>query len=155
MTPNPAKHKAIRESDLFWELPGESELRAATIPDPPQPKNQATVRLTHANSYGPFDDAKFFVRIGNPENPTDEADGISATDWIACQLVEELVYIDGQYLPRSQAKEPFTDEVPWEGTYETQLMLPAEPCTIEIRVLSEHPDVPYEVVLSDWNVAAE
>ena len=153
--PKPEKTKAIRESEVFWELPAESELRAATIPDPPQPKKQAIVRLTHANSYGPFDDAKFFVRIGDLENPTDQADGNSVTDWTACTLVEELVYIDGQYLPRSAAKEPFTDEVPWEGTYETKLKLPADPCTIEIRVVSEHPDVPYEVVLSDWEIELE
>jgi hypothetical protein len=153
--PKPEKTKAIRESDLFWELPAESELRAAIIPNPPQPKKQATVRLTHANSYGPFDDAKFFVRIGDLENPTNQAGGNSVTDWTACTLVEELVYIDGQYLPRSAAKEPFTDEVPWEGTYETKLKLPADPCTIEIKVVSEHPDVPSEVVLSDWDVSAE
>ena len=151
----PVEAKAIRESEVFWELPAESELRAATIPDPPQPKKQATVRLTHANSYGPFDDAKFFVRIGDPENPTDQADGNSVTDWTACTLVEELVYIDGQYLPRSAAKEPFTDEVPWEGTYEAKLKLPGDPCTIEIRVVSEHPDVPYEVVLSGWEIEFE
>jgi hypothetical protein len=154
-TPKPAKQKAIRESDLFWELPGESELRVATIPDPPQPKKHATVRLTHANSYGPFDDAKFFVRIGEPENPTDEAAGNSATDWIECKCIEELVYVDGQYLSRSQAKVPFTDEVPWEGTYEAKLKVPADACTIEIKVVSEHPDVPYEVVLSDWDISPE
>ncbi len=90
-----------------------------------------------------------------PKIQPTQADGNSVTDWTACTLVEELVYIDGQYLPRSQAKEPFTDEVPWEGTYEAKLKLPAEPCTIEIKVVSEHPDVPYEVVLSDWEIEPE
>jgi hypothetical protein len=77
-SPKPTKTKAIRESDLFWELPAESELRAAIIPDPPQPKKRATVRLTHMNPYGPFDAAELFVRIGDVENPTDQCDGCRA-----------------------------------------------------------------------------
>src|SRR5262245_34392627 len=75
-----AAPKAVRESDLCWELPGDSDLRAVVTPDPPQAKMQATVRLTLANSYGPFDEVKFFVRIGDPENPTDQESPDSATD---------------------------------------------------------------------------
>jgi hypothetical protein len=153
-SPKPPKTKAIRESNLFWELPAESELRGATIPDPPQPKKQTTIRLTHANPYGPFDGAKFFVRIGDPENPTDESDGDSVIDWTACTRVEELVFIGGQYLPRAQAKEPFTDEVPWEGTYEAKLKLPVEAYTIEIKAISERPEIRYSIVLSDWEIEA-
>jgi hypothetical protein len=151
-TPSP---KAVRESESFWELPGESELRAATTPDPPQAKKQATVRLTHANSYGPFEEAKFFVRIGDPENPTDQENPDSATDWVECQLVEELVHVDGQEMPRSKAEEPFEGEVLWEGTYEAKLKMPAEPCLIEIKAVSQHSELPYVVVLNDWEIAVE
>jgi hypothetical protein len=154
-SPKAAKTKAIRESDLFWELPAESELRAAIIPDPPQPKKQAIVRLTHTNPYGPFGPAQLFVRIGDLENPTDESDGDSITDWVSCQLVEELLYIDGQDIPRSSAKEPLGDETPWTATYEAKLKLPADECSIEIRVVSEHPEVQYSAVLSDWSLCAE
>src|SRR5262249_49283919 len=141
-----SKPKAVRESEAFWELPGESELRAATTPEPPQAKKQATVRLTHANSYGPFDEAKFFVPIGDSENPTDQEDPDSATDWVECMLVEELVHVDGQETPRAKAKEPFEDEVLWEGTYEAKLKMPTEPCLIEIKAVSQHPELPYVVV---------
>lgn len=147
--------KAIRESDLFWELPAESELRAAILPDPPQAKKQATVRLTHMNPYGPFNEATLFVRIGDIENPTDESDGDLLTDWVPCQLVEELVYVDGEEIPRSSAKEPFADETPWTGTYEAKLKIPPAECSIEIKAVSEHAEVPYSIVLSDWNLSAE
>ncbi|HEX4415326.1 MAG TPA: hypothetical protein VH107_16960 [Lacipirellulaceae bacterium] len=153
--PKPAQKKAIRESDLFWELPAESELRAAITPDPPQPKKHATVRLTHANPYGPFDGARLFVRIGDLENPTDQSDENSVTDWIACALVEELVHVDGREIPRAEAKATFTDEVPWTGTYEAQLKVPTDACSIEIKVISEHPEVPYFIVLSDWSLNPE
>jgi hypothetical protein len=150
--PKTSQPKAVRDSEAFWELPGESELRAATTPDRPQAKKQATVRLTHANPYGPFDDAKFFVRIGDPEKPTDQDDPDAATDWVPCKLVEELVHVDGQEMPRAKAKEPFEDETLWEGTYEAKLKMPAERCSIEIKVVSHHSELPYVVVLSDWQI---
>jgi hypothetical protein len=145
--------KAVRDSEAFWELPGESELRAATMPDPPQAKKQATVRLTHANPYGPFDEATFFVRIGDPENPTDPDNPDAATDWVQCKLVEELLHVDGREIPRAKAKEPFEDETPWEGTYEAKLKMPAQRCSIEIKVVSYHPELPYVAVLSNWQIA--
>ena len=154
-TSQPKTPKAVRDSEAFWELPGESELRAATTPDPPQPNQPATVRLTHANPYGPFDEAKFFVRIGDPEKPTDQDNPDSATDWVQCKLVEQLVHVDGQELPRSKAKEPFEDEVPWEGTYEAKLKMPAKPCLIEIKAVIQHSELPYTLVLSDWKIAGE
>jgi hypothetical protein len=150
----PTDRKAIQDSEVFWELPGESELRAATIPDPPQPKKPTIVRLTHTNYCGPFAEARFFVRARDPENSREEDDD-SAGSWTACNLVEELVHVDGQDLPRSQAKEPFADEVVWYGTYEATLKMPAGASSVEIKVVSEHPELPYSVVLSDWDVAVE
>jgi hypothetical protein len=150
--PKTSQPKAVRDSEAFWELPGESELRAATTPDSRPANKQATVRLTHANPYGPFDDAKFFVRIGDPEKPTDQDDPDAATDWVPCKLVEELVHVDGQEMPRAKAKEPFEDETLWEGTYEAKLKMPAERCSIEIKVVSHHSELTYVVVLSDWQI---
>jgi hypothetical protein len=151
-TPRP---KAVRDSGAFWELPGESELRAATTPDPPQARKQATVRLTHANPYGPFDDAKFFVRIGDPDEPTDQGNPDAATDWVPCKLVEDLVHVHGHAMPRARAKESLEDETLWEGTYEAKLKIPAEGCSIQIKVVSHHSELPYVVVLSDWQVAVK
>jgi hypothetical protein len=145
--------KAVRDSVTFWELPGESELRAATTPEPPQANKQAAVRLTHANPYGPFDEAKFFVRIGDPEKPTDQDNPDAATDWVQCRLVEELLHVDGREIPRAKGKEPFEDETPWEGTYEAKLKMPAQRCSIEIKVVSHHPELPYVAVLSNWQIA--
>lgn len=151
--PKDTEPKAVRDSEAFWELPGESELRAVTMPEGPQANKQAIVRLTHANPYGPFDEAKFFVRIGDPEKPTGQDNPDAATDWVQCKLVEELVHVDGQEMPRVKAKEPFADETLWEGTYEAKLKMPAESCSIEIKVLSHHSELPYVVVLSDWQMA--
>ncbi|HSY17571.1 MAG TPA: hypothetical protein VK815_04515, partial [Candidatus Acidoferrales bacterium] len=87
------ERKAIRTSPNNWQLDGESDLNAITLPDPPKPGAPTTVRLTHSNSYGPFDEADFFVRVGDPKNPTAQDDLDSHTDWVQAQLVEELVTV--------------------------------------------------------------
>ena len=79
---NTDDRKAIRDAESTWQLEGESDLAAITIPDPPKSGEMTTVRLTHSNSYGPFDEVDFFVRVGNPDEPTDESDLDSATDWV-------------------------------------------------------------------------
>ena len=132
--------KAIRDSETFWQLEGESELYAVTIPDPPKAGVASTVRLTHSNSYGPFDEAEFFVRVGDPDKPTDQDDLDSATDWIQARLVEELVTVDDEEMLRSEAHEPFEDETPWEGTYDAQLVIPAGRRSIEVKIVSLHPE---------------
>ncbi len=43
----------------------------------------------------------------------------------------------------------------WEGTYEAKLKIPAEPCLIEIKAVSQYSELPYVVVLSDWEIAVE
>jgi len=146
------QRKAVRDSETFWQLQGESDLYAATIPDPPKPGVPTTVRLTHSNLYGPFDEADFFVRIGNPDKPTAPQDLDSARDWVPARLVEELVNVDGEEMLRSEAEEPFEQETPWEGTYEAPLVLPAGRHSIEIKIISRHPELLYSMVLADWEM---
>lgn len=140
---NTDNRKAIRDSDTFWQLEGESELYALTIPDPPKAGVPCTVRLTHSNSYGPFDEAELFVRVGAHD---------SATAWVQARLVEELVTVDDDEMLRSEADEPFDDETPWEGTYEAQLRIPAGRHVIEIKIVSQDPDLLASRVLADWVV---
>lgn len=147
--------KVVRDSDVFWQLDGESDLYAMTFPDPPKAGKAATVRLTHSNSSGPVDDVEIFVRVGDPENPTDPDDLDSATDWVKTELVEELVYVEGVETLRSEVEEPFEDETPWDGTYEAQLVLPAGEHTIEVKVVSKYPEVLTSVVLNDWEIGVE
>ena len=128
-------------------------LSAGTIPDSPNPGVATTVRLTHSNSYGPFDELDFFVRIGDPDKPTDQEDLDSANDWIRTRLVEELVTIDDEEMLRSEAREPFEDETPWEGTYEAQLTFPAGQHSIEIKIISHRPELHHSMVLSGWEVS--
>src|SRR4051812_42209919 len=106
--------KVIRDSETFWQLDGESELYAVTIPDQPNAAAATAVRLTHSNSYGPIDEVEFFVRVGDPDKRTDEDDLDSESDWIKAHLVEELVTVDDEEMLRSEAHEPFEDETPWE-----------------------------------------
>ena len=145
--------KAVRDTENTWQLDGESDLSAITIPDPPAAGAATTVRLTHSNSYGPFDDAEFFVRVGDPDNPTDQ-DGLdSASDWTKAHLVEELVTVGDKEILRSEAPpDSFEDEVPWEGTYEAQLAIPAGRRAIEIKIVSQHPELLRSVVLADWEL---
>ena len=150
---NAQKRKAVRDSDANWQLDGESDLYAITIPDPPQVGAPTVVRLTHSNAYGPFDEADIFVHVGDPDNPTGQEDLDSATDWIQARLVEELVTVGDEEILRSEAEEPFEDETPWEGTYEAKLVIPAGR-SIEIKIISQHPDLLRSLVLSDWDVTA-
>src|SRR3954465_14531332 len=101
--------KAVRDSEDWWQLEGESDLYALLIPNPPAPGSTATVRLTHSNSCGPFDGVAFFVRLGNPDEPTEQDDLESRKDWIRADLVEELVWVDEKEVLRSEAEE-FEDE---------------------------------------------
>src|SRR5262245_4800468 len=132
--------KAVRDSETFWQLDGESELYAAVIPDPPQAGRAATVRLTHSNSYGPMDEADFFVRVGDPDEPTEQTDLDSHDDWTPARLVEELVNVGDEEILRAEADEPFEDETPWEGTYEAELTIPPGRCSIEIKIVSREPE---------------
>ena len=152
---SPESRKAIRDSDTSWQLDGESDLNAVTIPDLPKAGTATTVRLTHSNSYGPFDDVEFFVRVGDPGSPTEPDDLDSANDWVQTRLVEELVYVDDEEILRSEAQEPFADETPWEGTYEAQLVIPAGKRSIEIKVVSQQPDLLRSMVLTGWEVTAK
>ena len=146
--------KVIRDSETFWQLDGESDLYAVTIPDPPKAGAPTTIRLTHSNSYGPFDEAELFVRVGDPDKPTAQEDLDSASDWVSARLVEELVSVDGEEILRSEAQEPFEDETPWEGTYDAQLTIPAGRRSIEIKIVSRHPELLRSVVLTGWEVSA-
>jgi hypothetical protein len=143
--------KVVRESETFWQLDGESDLYAVTIPAPPTAGAATTVRLTHSNSLAAFDEAEIFVRVGDPAKPTAQDDLDSARDWVRAGLVEELVSIDGEEMLRSEAQEPFEDETPWEGTYDAQLTLPAGRCAIEIKIVSRHPRLLRSVVLTGWD----
>lgn len=145
--------KAIRDSDTNWQLDGESDLYAVTLPDPPKAGAPTTVRLTHSNSYGPFDEVEFFVRVGNPDKPTDQGDLDSGRDWVQAELVEELVTVGDEEILRSEADpESFEDETPWEGTYDAQLVIPAGRRSIEIKIISQRPELMRSLVLADWEV---
>jgi hypothetical protein len=149
---NANERKAIRDSETFWQLEGEADLYAVTIPDPPRPGDATIVRLTHSNSYGPMEDAAFFVRLGNPDQPTDEFDFNSRHDWVGTQLVEELVNVDGEEMLRSEAEGPFEDETPWDGTYEAQLVIPAGRHSLEIKIISGQPELLSSRVLTGWEI---
>jgi len=155
MSTNDKNRKAVTDSDVFWQLDGESDLHVDTLPHPPTSKGPTTIRLTHSNTYGPFDEADFFVRLGTPGKPTAPEDLDSAKDWIKAVLVEELVYVGGEEILRSEAEEPFEEETPWEGTYEAQLTLPPGPQRIEIKVISRQLELLQSTVLADWDVVVK
>lgn len=130
-------------------------LYAITIPDPPRSGVAAMVRLTHSNFLAPFDELDFLVRVGDPDKPTKQDDLDSANDWVRTRLVEELVTVGDDEMLRSEAKEPFEDETPWEGTYEGQLVIPAGRHSIEIKIMSHRPDLHHSMVLSGWEVSTD
>jgi hypothetical protein len=144
--------KAVKDSENVWELGGESDLRAVTIPHPPQARAATTIRLTHSNSYGPFDEAEFFVRLGDLYRPAAQDDLDPEADWVRAALVEELVFLNGQEVLRPEGHEQFEEETPWSGTYEARVSLPGGRQRIEIKVVSHVPELLRSVVLADWEV---
>jgi hypothetical protein len=147
-----SNRKAVRDSKTFWQLEGESDLHAITLPHPPAAGAPTVVRLTHSNSYGPCDDISFFVRLGDPRRPTKADDLDSAKDWVKTRLVEELVWVNDAEILRSEAEEPFEDETPWDGTFEAELKIPGGRQAIEIKIVSTVPELQRSMVLSDWEI---
>jgi len=142
--------KAVKKSDVHWQLDGESVLRAELEASRPKAGEKAVVRLTHSNVYGPLTAADFYVRIGDPLHPTGQGDLDSATDWVKASLVEELVWGNEREMLRSQAQEPFDGETPWWGTYEATLSFPSGKHSIEVKIVSRVPDLLSSMVLSGW-----
>ncbi len=144
-------YKFVTNSPFNWELPAESSIEGITIPSPPIATGPTTVRITFANMYGPFDEAELFVRIGDPDKPTDQDDVTAHSDWTKSDLIEELMATEDGTIFRAIAKEPFEDETPWFATYETQLTFPAGRHAIEIKVISHREDLMPSLVLTGWD----
>jgi hypothetical protein len=138
------------DTEWTWEIGGESVIFSETIPNPPRSGDETLIRITHSNVYWPIDDVELFVRVGDPEHPTDFEDLDSAADWVKAELVEEIVLVDDEEMHRAQAEEPFgrEEEVPWDGTYEARLSLPAGRTSIEIKVSGN--GIVQSGVISDW-----
>lgn len=142
------------KSPSSWELGGESLIYCALVPDPPRGGEDTVVRLTHTNGYGPVDDVRFFVRLGDLKNPTRFDDLDSASDWKAMELIEEVVDIDGEERYRSEV-EKFDprEEIIWYGTFEAVLTFSEGKQRVEIKVLSDgHLD---SGVISDWRIRVQ
>ena len=148
------------DAPIDWELQGESTLRAAVIPDPPDSTADSLVRITHTNLYGPIDFMEFFVRLGDPDNPTEQNDITAHADWAKLELVEEVLGIeddDGEEIDilRSDFEgelDPF-EEIMWDGTFDAKLKLRRGMNSIEIKALS-HAEKFRSFILAGWAVEA-
>ena len=69
---------------------GESVLFGKTIFASPLANQETVIRITHGNVYGPIDHVKLFVRMENPDQPTEFADLHSANDWGKLELLKKL-----------------------------------------------------------------
>lgn len=141
--------KAIEDSPITYELTGESMLAAACLPDPPTAKQPAIVRITHTNSLGPVG-GSLSVRIGDPQSPLDAEDFDTVADWTEATLVEESIWDTKReaWTPRPQR---IADDTMWRATYDAELHFAPGKHSIEIKFLSEHPEV-CSIVLADWQV---
>src|SRR5436190_1787634 len=113
--------KRVEEAKVYYQLTGESDVQAVSIPDPPASAKIATVRVTHQNALGRVD-SDVFVRLGNPKAPLEWDDFNSVSDWKPAVLVEDLVEDDeGGWRLRGKAK---GEGLYWSGTYEVQMPFP-------------------------------
>src|SRR5262249_3363937 len=69
-----AARKAVRKGKVSWQLDGESVLDVDTVPWPPTSKAPTIIRLTHSNVDGPVDEADFFIRVGDLDQPSGPRD---------------------------------------------------------------------------------
>ncbi len=151
---NNPKHVSFK-SPKCWELGGESVIHCETVPSPPKHGDQTGVRLTHSNSYGPVDDVKFLVRVGDLQNPTRDKEMDSVKDWIEMTLVAESIWIKGEEYSRDEGEakvDPKVGDV-WAGTFEAALVFPPGKQRIEIKVVSSG-----ELgsgVITDWRVKVQ
>ena len=138
------------KSPKTWELGGESVIHCEVAPDPPETGSDTVVRLTHSNTYGPVDDVRFFARLGDLQRPTRALD--ETTDWTPMELVEEIVWLDGQERHRSEVADQLDplEETVWAGTFEATLHLPEGKQRIELKVVSEGHF--QSGVITDWRV---
>ena len=148
------KHVSFKSPNV-WELGGESVVHTEVDPDPPEHGRPVIVRLTHSNVYGPVDDVRFEVRIGSTENPTEHLDLDGATDWQPMELVEEIVWLDGQERHRSEVADQLDprQETVWAGTFERALELSAGDQRLELKVVSS--GYLQSWVISDWEVRVQ
>jgi len=147
--------QAISESEWYWELGGESVLRAALLPDPPRAGSAAKIRLTHGNSYGPQGDVRFFIRLRDPESLPAPGNLEGNGDWLELDLLEQLVDWEGELLPIEKVDEAeLTGEISWMGTFEVEMALPAGAHRIEIKVASPGSHPTGSGILVDWVVVA-
>ncbi|HPF58407.1 MAG TPA: hypothetical protein PK820_06385 [Candidatus Competibacteraceae bacterium] len=145
----------VTDSENYWELSGESVLNAAIIPEKPKSNEATLIRLTHSNSYCPIDGVNFYIRIGDPSNPTQFNDLDSHNDWSELKLIEELVLINEEEVLRSEMKAPLAmdEEMPWDATFETKMNIPEGDHLIEIKVVCPSGFMPSGVI-SDWRVSS-
>jgi hypothetical protein len=140
--------RRVEESKVYYQLTGESVVRAVSIPDPPSSKTPTVVRVTHFNSLGRVD-SDVFVRLGNPKAPLAWNDFDTVSDWQQASLVEDLLSDDRDgWVPRGKAK---GEGVCWSGTYEAPIRFPKGHHLIEMKIISRAPEV-CSIVLSNWKV---
>jgi hypothetical protein len=139
---------AIGASDVFWELPAETSLLAKTYPDRPQANQAFTVRLTLHNSYGPCENCRLSIRLGEPDDPTPH-DALNAHgDWQLMTLKEELLELEDGTFKMNEIAEKVFEEAPWSATFETALCLPKGSQSLEVRIESAFEAI--NCVISGW-----
>ena len=142
--------KQIQDADaaVSFYLTGESVIRAATLPKPPNSRTPAVVRVSHSNCYGPVD-SDVYVRLGNPKKPLGVQDFDKVSDWRKAKLVEDLIESDDDgWKPRGKAKGVGSY---WSGTYEVEIAFPKGWHQIELKIISRVEQV-CSIVLSNWKV---
>jgi hypothetical protein len=147
--PRAWKQIEYANAKVSFDLTGESVVRAATIPAPPNSKTPALVRVTHSNVYGRVD-SDVYVRLGDPRKPLGIQEFDTVSDWQKADLVEDLLWSDHreEWVLRSKAKGRTSV---WSGTYEVKIQFPKGHQQIELKIISRVPEV-CSIVLSNWKV---
>lgn len=109
------------KEDFYWELSGESTVQ---VKNPKSIKEYESFKfeLNHYNSYGPYTDLTFQVKIINMDNKE------VMFDWEYLSMVNEYLYINGE--DKTELKkvknlaQVLNEETPWEADFEGEFYLP-------------------------------
>lgn len=141
---------AIDASDVFWELPVETSLFAKTDPERPRANQAFTVRMTLRNGYGPCENCRLGIRLGDPNEPTPHNALTVHDDWREMTIKEELLEVEGEIRKLKQSSEEVFEEAPWSATFETDLCLSQGSHSLEVKIESSFEEI--NCVISGWSI---
>ncbi|MCW8876583.1 MAG: hypothetical protein OQJ89_09290 [Kangiellaceae bacterium] len=148
-----AEPLTIFESEQTWELSGETDVKAKLDYE------NSSIRITVSNGYGPMKNLKVYIQLTPLDKPQLTITDKNDSNWLELNVIEEIIYRDGQHLPiAAYSHVGAFEEVVWWKSFETELSKSAAPKRVQMMVIDpkefcengEEQDAYTSVVINDW-----